>query len=139
MSISELTNDLSIIASLDDEPNDEGGLTAAELKAKFDEGGITIKTYINDTLIPGIEDEINTKVAAAELASGNIPVGGSTGQVLMKASDDDHDAEWGVPGDSSATPGTIIKRDANGRAQVANPEADADIVNKGYVKVTIVY
>ncbi len=41
MSISEMTDDLGIISSLDDEPNDEGGLTAAELKAKFDEGGNT--------------------------------------------------------------------------------------------------
>ncbi|MDR2898270.1 MAG: hypothetical protein LBU99_05580, partial [Spirochaetaceae bacterium] len=34
---------------------------------------------------------------------------------------------------SAATAGRIIQRDANGRVQVANPLADADIANKGYV------
>ena len=37
---------------LDDEPNDVGGMSSAELKAKFDEAANTIKTYINETLIP---------------------------------------------------------------------------------------
>lgn len=42
------------LKKLDDEPNDVGGLTSAQLKTKFDEAGNTIKTYINDTLIPAI-------------------------------------------------------------------------------------
>lgn len=50
--IDPLTKDLNIIQKLDDEPNDVGGLTAAELKAKFDEAGNLIQEYINETLIP---------------------------------------------------------------------------------------
>ena len=50
--ITFLNGDLNIIQKLDDEPNDVGGLTAAELKAKFDESGLTIQKYINQTLIP---------------------------------------------------------------------------------------
>lgn len=49
-----LAADLGIIAALDDEPNDVGGLTAAELKAKFDEAGLTIQKYINESLIPQV-------------------------------------------------------------------------------------
>lgn len=49
-----LDSDLDIIQKLDDEPNDVGGLTAAQLKAKFDESGNTIKTYLNDTLLPAL-------------------------------------------------------------------------------------
>ena len=49
-----LDSDLDIIQKLDDEPNDVGGLTAAQLKAKFDESGNTIKTYLNDTLHPAL-------------------------------------------------------------------------------------
>lgn len=49
-----LAADLGIISALDDEPNDVGGLTAAELKAKFDEAGLTIQKYINESLIPQV-------------------------------------------------------------------------------------
>lgn len=52
--IDPITKDMNIIQKLDDEPNDVGGLTAAQLKAKFDEGGIALKNYINDSLIPQV-------------------------------------------------------------------------------------
>lgn len=54
MSIPTLETDLSIIQKLDDYPNDVGGLSAAELKAKFDEGGLTLQAYINNVLIPAL-------------------------------------------------------------------------------------
>ncbi len=54
LEIQLLDGDLNIIQKLDDEPNDVGGLTSAELKAKFDESGNIIKKYINDTLIPAV-------------------------------------------------------------------------------------
>lgn len=49
---------MNVIQKLDDEPNDVGGLTAAQLKAKFDESGNTIKTYLNDTLLPALSDTV---------------------------------------------------------------------------------
>lgn len=52
--LTKLTKDLNIVQKLDDEPNDVGGLTAAQLKAKFDEGANAIKDYINNILIPDI-------------------------------------------------------------------------------------
>lgn len=54
MSIPTLDTDLSIIQKLDDYPNDVGGLSAAELKAKFDEGALALQTYINTVLIPAL-------------------------------------------------------------------------------------
>lgn len=54
MSIPTLDTDLSIIQKLDDYPNDIGGLSAAQLKAKFDEGVLAIQTYINEVLIPAL-------------------------------------------------------------------------------------
>ena len=54
MSIPTLDTDLSIIQKLDDYPNDVGGLSAAELKAKFDEGGLALQVYINTVLIPAL-------------------------------------------------------------------------------------
>ena len=54
MSIPILDTDLSIIQKLDDYPNDIGGLSAAQLKAKFDEGVLALQTYINTVLIPAL-------------------------------------------------------------------------------------
>ena len=54
MSIPTLDTDLSIIQKLDDYPNDVGGLSAAQLKAKFDEGALALQAYINNVLIPAL-------------------------------------------------------------------------------------
>ena len=72
-----LDGDLNIIQKLDDEPNDVGGLTSAELKAKFDESGNIIKTYINETLIPavlaeGATEESRKQAEAARVAAEQV-------------------------------------------------------------------
>lgn len=59
MAFTKLTKDMAIIQKLDDEPNDTGGLTAAQLKAKFDEPGETVKAWINETFIPEAEQALN--------------------------------------------------------------------------------
>lgn len=66
--IQMIGGDLNIISALDDEPNDVGGLTSAELKAKFDEAGLIIQKYINEQLIPAIiaSDATETARASAE-------------------------------------------------------------------------
>ena len=108
--IRELTQDLDIISALENEPNDEGGLSATELKAKFDEGAGAIKEYINGTLIPDVSDTISAEIAAAELASGNLPSGGTTGQMLVKSSNADYDLGYAdVPtnADTLTTPRVV--------------------------------
>ena len=55
MALEKLTKDMSIVAKLDDEPNDVGGMSSAELKDKFDEGGKAIRDYLNNTLVPALE------------------------------------------------------------------------------------
>lgn len=56
MAIEKFNKNMAIIAALDDEPNDVGGMTSAELKNKFDEGGKALQTYMNETLIPTLEN-----------------------------------------------------------------------------------
>lgn len=56
MSLERLSADLDIIQKLDDEPNDVGGMTSEELKEKFDESGNTIKVFLNENLIPTLEE-----------------------------------------------------------------------------------
>lgn len=55
MAYKRLTDDLNVIQKLDTEPNDIGGLSADELKAKFDEAVNIVKTYINEVLLPAME------------------------------------------------------------------------------------
>ena len=69
MSLPRVTNTLGTVSQLDDRPNDTGGLTAAELKAKFDKDSGTLKTFLNDTLLPYLE----SSSAAAQLGIQTIP------------------------------------------------------------------
>lgn len=55
MSLTKLNKDMAIIQKLDDEPNDVGGLSAADLKAKFDEGGLALQEYLNNVLLAELE------------------------------------------------------------------------------------
>lgn len=61
-----LDSDLDVIQKLDDEPNDVGGLTAAQLKAKFDESGNIVKKYLNETLLPAISETVVEAEVRAE-------------------------------------------------------------------------
>ncbi len=57
MAIDKLNDDLNIVASLPTRPS-ALEYTTEEIKGKFDEGAKKIQSYINDTLIPQIQDEI---------------------------------------------------------------------------------
>lgn len=50
-----MTTPVNNISLLDDLPNAVGGLSAAELKARFDKAGGDLQTFLNETLIPAIE------------------------------------------------------------------------------------
>ncbi len=127
MALTKMTDDLDIVAQLDDEPNDVGGLSPAEFKAKFDEGPNAVKDFINDTLteeldpylhlhsnktaldsvpsggvvttLGGDDTTVPTSKAVSDAISltGNLPSGGFTHQVLAKASEDAYDTEWETP------------------------------------------
>lgn len=57
MSLPRLTTDLDVIQKLDNEPNDVGGLSAEDLKAKFDEAPNAVKTWLNNVLLPFLESK----------------------------------------------------------------------------------
>lgn len=64
MSIQKLTEDLNIIAGLDNQPT----LTPTQLKAKFDEASNIIKDYINNTLVDAIEDAVEAVTGSIDTA-----------------------------------------------------------------------
>lgn len=84
MALTKFTKDMAIISALDDEPNDVGGLSAAELKEKFDEGGQALKTFINETLLSEIDGTIATKEELSQVVAGISPDLTATEAVLSQ-------------------------------------------------------
>ena len=73
MALTSLTDNLNIVSALDDEPNDVGGLSATELKAKFDVAANLIKTYLNGTLLPELAaDGVDSITRSADLSTKHI-------------------------------------------------------------------
>jgi len=82
MALTKLSSDLNNISHLDTEPNDIGGLSAEQLKAKFDEGPNAIKAYINDTLTKEIDEQKADKSEVRDIVLGQIPNGTITAEKL---------------------------------------------------------
>ena len=76
MALSTYSGNTDYIAQLNDQPNDNDGLSAAELKAKFDQFGTEFKEYFNETHLPEVETAINA-------AASGIPTGGADASILL--------------------------------------------------------
>jgi hypothetical protein len=62
MALTKLTSSVNIIQTLPDTPNaGVGGLTATQLKQKFDESANIIKTYVNNTLTTELDTSLSAK------------------------------------------------------------------------------
>ena len=78
MAITPISTNMAIIQALADLPNATGGLTASQLKAKFDEGGEALKTYINNTLIPALSATTNGSSGADQIGATQVLAGSGT-------------------------------------------------------------
>ena len=67
MALTKLTTNLNNIQALHDKPNTADGLTADQLKAKFDKAGNDIKTYINETLTEELDATIGDTYTTTEI------------------------------------------------------------------------
>ena len=56
MAIPMFLEDMNIISKLGDKPGEDDGLSTPQFKAKFDEGTQKIQNYINEILVPAIEN-----------------------------------------------------------------------------------
>lgn len=89
MNLTKLTADLAVITKLADSPTE----TAAELKAKFDQGPRAIGDYLNGTLLPEVEEAlalIDSQTQTLEQTKQNrltvgtaAPSGGSDGDLYI--------------------------------------------------------
>ena len=79
MALSTYSGDTNYVSQLSDQPNDNEGLSAAELKGTFDQFGTEFKTYFNETHLPEVETAINA-------AAAGIPTGGADASILLDGS-----------------------------------------------------
>ena len=79
MALSTYTGATNYIAQLSDQPNDNEGLSAAELKALFDKFGTEFKQYFNETHVPEVETQINAAAQgiSADGVDGSLIIDGS--------------------------------------------------------------
>lgn len=76
--IPELTADMEVIQKLGRRPNTDDGLTEAGFKAKFDEAGIAIKKFINEKVVPAINDYVVSTDGLLDKSGGTM-----TGAIAM--------------------------------------------------------
>ena len=70
MAISQYSGDTNYISQLPDKPVTDGGLTAAQFKAKFDQFGTEFKAWLNGTFVPALNSTFATKATATTSANG---------------------------------------------------------------------
>lgn len=76
----------SYISGLADLPNDTGGLSASQLKAKYDQAGTDLKNYLNNTLIPQMESTTDGSSGADRIGATQITgLSGDSVQELLES------------------------------------------------------
>ena len=98
MAIPRMNDDMDVIAKLADRPNDTQGLTAAQLKARFDKSGVDIQKYINDTLLPYLESGAAASNMGIEEITG---LDAETVQAALEELYDDKDVFWATYGSTT--------------------------------------
>ena len=61
MAIPKFLENLEIISKLGDYPGSDNNLSASQLKAKFDEGVLKLQNYINNTLVPALDQIVDVE------------------------------------------------------------------------------
>ena len=128
MPISKFDMETNIIEQLPDDPNDSGGLSADDLKRKFDENAKNIATYIDKTLVV----ELNSDTPGSSGAD-NIGYGGSVPLVatVKAAIDKIFDAGSGsIPPDDTITTAKIVDG-AVTEEKIASDAVTADKIAQG--------
>ena len=124
MNIPHLTKDLAVIQKLSDLPNTADGLSAAALKAKFDEAALAIQSWLNNTFIPALKAENIPFTGSAQLDAENIQT------AIQMVFEQVRDASSGTIVNGSVTKAKLaeelLERVFGGRAWVSLDKPTAD-------------
>lgn len=87
MKLTTLDEDLRVHQKLDDEPNDVGGLSAQALKEKFDQAGLVIQKYLNETHLPEEEAAVAQALETAKTYTDQKVVAMGSGDMAVAVYD----------------------------------------------------
>lgn len=136
--VQQFLDDLNIISQIADYPGSQEGLTTAEFKAKFDEAGLRIQRFLNDHVIPALNNYVTLGTGYVKTEGGKM-----TGPLEMGGN---RVMNIGAPiNDSDAVPKSYVMPRSGGYmtgslnmgghriSGVDVPEVDSDVANKSYV------
>ena len=138
MAFTEFETDTANISKLSDRPNQNDGLSSAQLKGRFDKAGNDIKTYINDVLL----DEL-ARITDGDSGADNIgatAVGDGTATTVQGILEE-------IDADVTALDGAVVHKTGNETIAdvktftdspiVPAPTSDTNPATKKYVDDTV--
>lgn len=117
MSLSSCPAAVDVIANLTDAPVPDGTKTVEQFKDAFDQAGREIKAYINNTLIPQIEAQFQTKLSPTNQVGTTV--------IADEAVTADKIEGLGITADQLATDSVVASKIKNGEVTYAKLNADA--------------
>lgn len=90
MALEIMKDNVQIIQSLSDYPNQEEGLTAQEMKEKFDEASVKLQNYINNSVVPAVNDKLSASEMSGAVANAVEQALGSITPAKIGAAPADH-------------------------------------------------
>ena len=134
MAFTKVTADPANIAALADRPKQNNGLSAAQVKAKFDKAGVDLKTYLNDVLTEELERTTDGDSGADNI--GATAVGDGTATTVQGILEE-------IDADVTALDGAVVHKTGNETIAdvktftdspiVPAPTADTNPATKKYV------
>ena len=128
MAIEKLTENVEIVQTLSTYPNQEEGLSDEELKAKFDQGSKIIKDFLNQVLIPAVNEGFGDMVRA--VAIDKIPVGHRVSFTFSK--DGTLNTEDFIV-ENGHSPQVFVQEIPAGHKVIFEYEKDGELVTEAYI------
>lgn len=128
MALPKLTEDLAFISKLGDYPGSDNNLTTDQFREQFDAAALLIQKFLNDELIPGLDQIVDVEALLNGVVDNTLTQGGKAAdakvvgerlaQLLMK---------------TGGTMTGALDMGGNSVTNLPEPANEADAVRKSYV------
>ncbi|MBO5953436.1 MAG: hypothetical protein J6Q53_04880 [Oscillospiraceae bacterium] len=129
MAIPKFLDDLNIISKLGDYPRSDDGLSTMQFKAKFDEGVLKMQKYLNDVLIPYMNQLVDVQALLNGILDSTLSLADKAANAKATGAALDRKLD--------KTGGNVTGNiDMGGKRVVnlGNPVSDGDVVCKKYLE-----